>query len=56
MDPKDFENIMRSKVYNALSNVVYETIEQNKVDMPIEEQKKYLENAFEWFIIHFYDL
>ena len=41
---------MKSKVYNAISDVAYEF-----ADVPEELHKKAMEQAIEWFIIKFYE-
>lgn len=41
---------LKSKVYNALSDIVFE-FHQSGIDIPEQE----LQQAFEWFTIHFYD-
>lgn len=53
MDNIDKYNIVRSKVYNALSDVAYDLFENKEVSK--EDQQKYLEDAFEWFMIHYFD-
>lgn len=40
----------RSKVYNALSEVAFEF-----ADVPEDELKKNMDEAIEWFQIHFYE-
>lgn len=44
-----------SKVYNAISNVCYEMFEKRVDKLSIEEQKELIDEAFEWFTIHFFD-
>lgn len=42
---------LKSKIYNSLSKVV----EDYHFEDGIEISKEQMEDAFEWFITHFYD-
>lgn len=54
----ELKDKLRSKVYNALSNAAYEVFETNTpndLNLTEDEQKKMMEESFEWFMIHFFD-
>lgn len=55
MSTNDVKSDLRSKVYNALSDAYYEVFENKNKDISVDDQKKMLEESFEWFIIHFFD-
>jgi len=49
---------LKSKLYKALSDVAYEVFETNTpndLNLTEDEQKKMMEESFEWFMIHFFD-
>lgn len=53
MDEKMIYNDLKSKVYNVLSDVVFENL--NQKDVPVEEQKKLMDQAIEWWQTHFWE-
>ena len=50
---EEIRNEYRSKVYNALSAISQDM--SLKVPNQQEVEEKYMQEAFEWFTIHFYD-
>ena len=50
---EEIKNEYRSKVYNALSSVSREI--SSIVSNQSEVEEKYMQEAFEWYMIHFYD-
>ena len=53
MEDKMIYNELKSKVYNTLSTVVFENLHQK--DIPVEEQKKLMDQAIEWWQTHFWE-
>ena len=55
MPENEIKSELRSKVYNALSDTYYEMFEDKNTNISVDDQKKMLEESFEWFMVHFFE-
>lgn len=46
-------NEVRSKVYNALSDIVFDSFQTRLI--PNKESKEIMEKSIEWWLTHFYE-